>query len=190
MIKNKQDLQLFLAEDKKALGAKGKRPRLHDYIWRYERALRYYEYYCNCAKGAPDKLFRWVAKQRLMRLGMKCGFSIPVNVAGKGLNIAHIGTIIINRHARIGDYCRMHVGVNIGTEAGFDDRAPQIGNFVYIGPGAKLFGGITIADDIAIGANAVVNKSFTEAGKSIGGIPAKVISDKGSRNLVYHPPEK
>jgi len=31
---------------------------------------------------------------------------------------------------------------------------------VYIGPGAKIFGYIIIADNIAIGTNSVVNKSF------------------------------
>lgn len=188
MIKSRDDLKEYLEADKTALGAKGKRPRIHDYIWRYERALRYFEFYSNCSGSALDKLPKWLWKQRFMSLGMKCGYFIPINAVGKGLNIAHIGTIIINKHARIGDYCRMHVGVNIGTEAGFDDKAPKLGNFIYIGPGAKHFGDITIADGIAIGANAVVNKSFTEKDKTIAGVPAKVISDKGSAKLVYHPP--
>ena len=46
---------------------------------------------------------------------------------------------------------------------------------IYIGPGAVLFGEITIADGCYIGANAVVNKSFTEPNSVIVGIPAKVI---------------
>lgn len=54
-----------------------------------------------------------------------------------------------------------------------------IGKHVYIGPGAKIFGDIYIADDIAIGANAVVNKSFTTPGITVAGVPAKIISDKG-----------
>lgn len=33
---------------------------------------------------------------------------------------------------------------------------------VYIGPGAKIFSGITICNNTVIGANAVVNKSFPE----------------------------
>ena len=41
-----------------------------------------------------------------------------------------------------------------------------------------------IADNIAIGANSVVNKSFIEEGITIGGIPAKKISDKGSQGLI------
>lgn len=44
-----------------------------------------------------------------------------------------------------------------------------------IGVGAKLIGDIVIADDIVIGAGAVVVSSFTERGITIGGIPAKRI---------------
>ena len=50
-----------------------------------------------------------------------------------------------------------------------------MGNNVDIGYGAVLIGGITIADDIKIGANAVVNRSFTEPGVTIAGVPAKVV---------------
>lgn len=59
-----------------------------------------------------------------------------------------------------------------------------MGNNVYIGPGAKLFGRIEIADGIAIGANAVVNKSFLENNISIAGIPAKKIGNMGTRGIL------
>ena len=39
----------------------------------------------------------------------------------------------------------------------------MIGDNVYIGPGAVLYGPIAIADNIAIGANSVVNTSFDRA---------------------------
>ena len=60
----------------------------------------------------------------------------------------------------------------------------ELGNNVYIGPGAKIFGDIKIADGIAIGANSVVNKSFTEPNIGIAGVPAQKINDKGSEKLV------
>ncbi|HWR26685.1 MAG TPA: serine acetyltransferase, partial [candidate division Zixibacteria bacterium] len=103
---------------------------------------------------------------------------------GPGLAIPHYGPIIINGKAKIGANCRIHVGVHIGTKAGYNFLAPRIGNNVYIGPGAKIFGDIEIADDIAIGANSVVNHSFTENGIGIAGIPAKKINDKGSKGLL------
>lgn len=112
------------------------------------------------------------------------GYFIPLNVFGPGLSISHYGSIVINPNSRIARNCRIHACVNIGTKAGFSDKAPKIGDNVYIGPGAKIFGDIVIADGIAIGANAVVNKSFLEPNVTIGGIPAKIISNKGSEGLL------
>lgn len=91
-----------------------------------------------------------------------------------GLRINHPGTIVVNPGAKIGDYCDIHQGVNIGTNIE-EGSVPVLGNNVYIGPGAKLFGKIQIGDDVMIGANAVVTKSFP-ANVRIAGIPAKIIS--------------
>ena len=44
-----------------------------------------------------------------------------------------------------------------------------------------MFGNIKIGNNVAIGANAVVNKSFEENGITIAGVPAKKVSDKGNR---------
>lgn len=77
------------------------------------------------------------------------------------------------------------MGVNIGADARMHDAAPTIGDNVYIGPGAKIFGKIQIADGIAIGANAVVNKSFFEQDISIAGVPARKISEEGTRGILY-----
>ncbi len=189
MITNKNEYKEYVQADECALGLHNKNfvVKMMNPVWCYERALRKREYYENCRKGVLFKPLVLIAKYRHRKLGLKCGFSIPVNVCAKGLNIAHVGPIIVNPNAKIGEFCRLHVGVNIGTAAGFKDAAPVIGNSVYIGPGAKVFGRIIIADDIAIGANAVVNKSFETPGISIGGIPAKQISKKGSYGLLYNP---
>lgn len=52
---------------------------------------------------------------------------------------------------------------------------PVIGDNCYIGTGAKIFGNITIGDNVKIGANAVVNKSFG-SNVTIAGIPARVVN--------------
>jgi serine O-acetyltransferase len=116
-------------------------------------------------------------------MSVHLGFSIPINVFGPGLCIAHRGTIVINKNASVGENCRIHACTNIGSNRD-DISAPQIGNNVYIGPGAKIFGDIVIADNIAIGANSVVNKSFYEKGISIAGIPAKKINTKGTDDII------
>ncbi|MCD7894953.1 MAG: hypothetical protein LUG60_14855 [Erysipelotrichaceae bacterium] len=107
-------------------------------------------------------------------LGIKLGFTIPINVFGPGLNIHHYGYIVVNAHVRVGENCNIQQGVNIGQNYG-KDNCPIIGNNIYIGPGAKIFGKVTIADNIAIGANAVVTHSFYEEGITIAGCPAKKI---------------
>lgn len=60
--------------------------------------------------------------------------------------------------------------------------APLIGDRVYIGTGARVLGNISIADEVVIGANAVVTKDITEPGITVAGIPAKKVKDCGS----YH----
>ena len=69
------------------------------------------------------------------------------------MSLAHRGTIVINPKVKIGKNCRIHICVNIGD---YNGGAPVIGNNVYIGPGAKLFGDIEIADGVKI----KVNKSM------------------------------
>lgn len=186
MIRNREDLADYMSADKSALGRKRKRPAINDYIWKYEILLRKCEYRQNATHGLISRIILLYLKMRRSRLGILCGFEIPLNTADKGLSLAHMGSVIVSEYARIGQNCRIHTGVNIGADARKYDAAPQIGSNVYIGPGAKLFGAITIANGIAIGANAVVNRSFIEPNVSIGGIPAKVISEKGTEGILVH----
>lgn len=53
----------------------------------------------------------------------------------------------------------------------------------YVGPGACLFGPITIGDDVAVGANAVVTQSLPDGAVALG-IPAQIVSRKGSFDYV------
>ena len=52
-----------------------------------------------------------------------------------------------------------------------------MGDNVYIGPGAILFGDIQLANNVTIGANATVNKSFLQENIAIAGTPARVIKE-------------
>lgn len=185
MICNKADLKEYLEADKNALGRKNKRPAFNDIIWKYEILLRKCEYYQNVSSRNPiHKILGGGYRYKRFKVGLLCGFSIPLNTCGKGLCLAHIGPIVISNYATIGDNCRIHIDVNIGADARDGKAAPHIGNNVYIGPGAKIFGNIVIADNCAIGANAVVNKSFETENCSIAGVPAKVINTKGVSNIL------
>ena len=184
-IKSKEDYDLYIEADRIALGRGYKKPKIiGDDIWKFQRLLRKAEYYNNCKKSFIHRLYCKIVLFRFQRKSIHLGFSIPINVFGPGLCIAHRGTIVVNKDARIGENCRIHACTNIGSGRGNDLMAPKIGNGVYIGPGAKIFGNIEIADNIAIGANSVVNKSFYEKGISIAGVPARKINNKGSDGMV------
>ena len=95
---------------------------------------------------------------------------------------------MVNRNAKVGKNCRIHEGVTIGATNG-QSEAPILGDNVFIASGAKIIGNIKIANNVAIGANAVVVKDILEEGITVGGVPAKKISDNGSElNLVKAAP--
>lgn len=184
-IRTREDYRFYLEADRASLEITRSRPRLFgDEIWRFERLLRAVEYAENCLTSPLWAPYRALLSLRLHRLATRLGFTIPPNVFGPGLAIAHRGTIVVNSCARVGANCRIHVCVNIGSQAGTDLLAPEIGDNVYIGPGVMLFGPIRIADGIAIGANSVVNKSFEEHGITIAGAPARKVGERGSEGLV------
>ena len=123
-------------------------------------------------------------KKRLYSLGAKCGgFSIPINCFGPGLSIAHYGTIVVNDTAKVGKNCRIHEGVTIGA-TGKNGQAAIIGDNCFLATGAKVIGDIHLGNDIAVGANAVVTKSFLEDKITLGGVPAKKISNHSSRDFL------
>jgi serine O-acetyltransferase len=194
MIKSKKDYYYFLEADRIGLGRIKKKNLIRgflkmlfmpDYIWKFQILLRKVEFYNNKGqKNIFDKFFLLYYKYKFKKLSIKLGYSIPINCFGPGLSIAHIGTIVINNGAKIGNNCRIHIDVNIGSEAGYAEKAPVIGSNVYIGPGVKMFGKIFIADGCAIGANAVVNKSIETPGSLIVGVPAKNIKPIDSGRLL------
>jgi serine O-acetyltransferase len=115
------------------------------------------------------------------------GIDIPANTqVGKGFYIGHFGEIIINEDVKIGENCNISQGVTIGVGGrGENSGCPIIGDRVFIGPGAKIFGKIKIGNDVAIGANAVVTKDLPDNAVAVG-IPAKIISYKGSQDFIVY----
>jgi serine O-acetyltransferase len=104
---------------------------------------------------------------------------------GGGVFMPHANGIVIHIDAKIGTNCNISQQVTIGVGGTDPSGTPVIGDRVFLGPGAKVFGPITVGDDVAIGANAVVMKDIPNHAVTVG-IPAKVISQKGSLNLVLY----
>lgn len=187
MIQSKEDYLYYLECDRVALRKDYPRPRFkHDIVWSFQRLLRKCEYYENCRHGLWGRLYgRWL-KYRLVCLSQKLSFSIGLNSCGPGLCIEHYGTLYIN--GKVGKNFRVIGNAVIGaTESG---KTPVIGDNVFMGFGSAVVGDITIADGVAIGANAVVTKSIFTPDITVGGIPARPISANGSDKYLVKATDK
>jgi serine O-acetyltransferase len=108
------------------------------------------------------------------------GIEIPCEaVIGRGFTIEHTGAIVISGDAVFGDDCVVRQGVTVGLRHRNRRGSPRIGNRVDIGAGAKLLGGITVGDDVAIGANAVVLCDVPDGCIAVG-VPATVKLRRGA----------
>ncbi len=102
------------------------------------------------------------------------GIELPCEVPlGKGFIIEHSGGIVVSGFARFGDNCRIRNGVVIGLSRVSEPCAPQFGDNVDIGAGAKVLGNIRIGDNVLIGANAVVITDVPANSLAVG-VPAVI----------------
>jgi len=126
-------------------------------------------------------LFRFL----LLRVGIRYGIDIPSSARiGSGLYIGHYGGIVVNKDVVIGRNCNISHGVTLGqVNRGEKIGCPTIGDNVFIGPGAKILGKISIGNDVAIGANCVVVDNVPDGGVAVG-VPGRVISRDGSRGYI------
>ncbi|MFY4808013.1 serine O-acetyltransferase [Aliarcobacter butzleri] len=115
----------------------------------------------------------------------KFGISIPLGTKiDNGIYISHFGGIVIHKDVVIGKNASISHGVTIGKlHEGEKAGCPMIGDNIYIAPGAKIFGNIKIGNNVVIGANAVVINDIIDD-VTVGGIPAKIISNNNSSKIV------
>jgi len=125
------------------------------------------------------------AKLMLRRLTYRWGISIPEGTnIGSGFYICHFGGIVVNGRAVIGKNCNISQGVTLGqANRGRNRGYPRLGDGVYIGPGAKIVGAVTIGNNVAIGANCVVTTDVADDSVVVG-IPGRVVSLKGAAEYV------
>jgi len=98
----------------------------------------------------------------------------PGATIGRRFFIDHGMGVVIGETTEIGDDVMVYHGVTLGGRTLQQvKRHPTIGHRVTIGAGAKILGPLTVGDDSAIGANAVVTRDVP-AGSIATGIPAVV----------------
>tara|TARA_R110001592_G_scaffold283444_1_gene551323 strand:- start:545 stop:1069 length:525 start_codon:yes stop_codon:yes gene_type:complete len=129
------------------------------------------------------RCMRWCATHRL---GLVAYFFQWANkflngcVIGSGADFAagfvimHPVGIVINSKVVGGNNITLESGVVIGDEKG---QSPVLKNNIFVGAGAKIIGLLIVADDVKIGANAVLTKN-ADKGATMLGIPAKAYVKK------------
>ena len=108
-------------------------------------------------------------------------FGIEISVRcpiGPGLFLPHTQGTVIGAW-RIGTNATIFQGVTLGAkEIDFtytELSRPTLGDEVTIGSGAKVLGGISIANHVRVGANSVVLSNIPRGGLAVGA-PARIIS--------------
>jgi serine O-acetyltransferase len=94
--------------------------------------------------------------------------------------LIHSNGVVINGSVRGGSGVHIEHQVTIGAEK---KQSPELGNDLFIGAGAKIVGSVTIADNVRIGANAVVTRDVLE-NSTVVGVPARPIVSRRSTDDV------
>jgi serine O-acetyltransferase len=104
------------------------------------------------------------------------------------LNAKHIGPGLFIQHGEgsringehIGAYCWVNQQVTIGYSNKTD--RPTLHDHVRVGPGARIFGAVTIGEGTTVGANAVIVKDVPANCVVVGVYPAYVVRENGQRS--------
>ena len=109
------------------------------------------------------------------KLNVLCGRC----VIGRGANfgpdfvLIHSIGIVINSSVRGGRGIKLEHQVTIGAER---NEAPELGDDVFVGAGAKIIGKVSVGSGTRIGANAVVIRDVPDGATAVG-VPARVIDE-------------
>ncbi|MCU7765328.1 serine O-acetyltransferase [Priestia megaterium] len=117
----------------------------------------------------------------------KFGYDVPYAVEiGPGLLLFHINGIVFSpkmagKNVTLSQCTTVGMTIKNGKK-----EYPVIGDNVYLAPGSKVIGGITVGNNVAVGTNSVLNKSV-EDNAVVVGIPGNVVSYKGAGLYVNNP---
>lgn len=109
-----------------------------------------------------------------IRTGAELYYSTDI---GPGLNVQHGVGVVIGPRNRIGKNFMIHQGVTIGQQRTWSpEEKVLIGDDVILFAGAKVVGNVNIADNVWVGANAVVVRDLAANGV-YAGVPARRLRD-------------
>lgn len=132
------------------------------------------------------QLYRWKliwAAWAISRLAQfLTGAELEFNlIAGPGLFIAHPGGLVVGRGTVLGAKVTLFQNVTFGA-SGWGPTVigsfPQVEDNVFVFAGAKVIGGVSVGNDVIIGANAVVRTDVPD-GALVSAV-SEVVADKGA----------
>lgn len=175
MIKSKKELSFFIMADRIMNGYPPHKsiletlsnhllckPPVIEYL-SYMRKLSFYKR----QSGILNRLRTFFYRRNCNRLSTLMGVFIYEDSCDYGLVVPHHGTLRIGSGNKIGRYAVVHTVVNMTASN------CEAGDGLYLSIGCKVNGPLKLGNNVTVGANTVVNKSFGD-NVLLAGIPAAV----------------
>ena len=158
----------------------------------------------NKTKPLQQKKRERLLKKMFAEIGEGCYIEPPLHTNFGGHHV-HFGkkvyanfnlTLVDDTHIYVGDYTMFGPNVVVATaghpilpqlrEQGYQYNAPvHIGKNCWIGAGVLIVPGITIGDNVVVGAGSVVTKDIPSNVVAVGN-PCRVLREVGEHDRIYY----
>ena len=143
-------------------------------------------------------------KEMFAEIGEDCYIETPLRANWGGRHV-HFGkniytnfnlTLVDDTHIPVGDYCQIGPNVVLATaghpilpelrEKGYQYNAPvRIGRNCWLGAGVVVVPGVTIGDNVVVGAGSVVTRDLPDNVIAVGN-PCKILREVNDRDREYY----
>jgi serine O-acetyltransferase len=147
--------------------------------WRLVNCLQFLGFYSTLMYRAS----RWLYLRKLKALALPIQFvnhsltgaeiSHKADI-GPGLRIGHPHGVFVGPGVKVGFRSTFNQGTCLSSNLEMEGGAPVAGNYLYMSPGAKIFGAVSIGDRVWVGPNSVALKDI-ESDKVVLGVPGRAM---------------
>ena len=143
-------------------------------------------------------------KEMFAEIGEDCYIETPLRANWGGRHV-HFGkniytnfnlTLVDDTHIHVGDYCQIGPNVVLATaghpilpelrEKGYQYNAPvRIGRNCWLGAGVVVVPGVTIGDNVVVGAGSVVTRDLPDNVIAVGN-PCRILREADGRDREYY----